>query len=123
MLKKPAKEKVQDWHPIDLGGAVRKAGSSLCRLARQHGLHSSTVRMALYKPYPKSERIIAEFLKIPAQTIWPSRYNTDGSPKSGRGERGLGRHHSRLAKAIKAKQNNTTPDISRNVNTLNKVAA
>lgn len=91
MLKKPAKEKVQDWHSADVVAAVHKSGTSLQRISRQHGYCPQVIGQALYKPYPKYERIIAEHLGLTPQTIWPSRYHLDGSPKSGRGERGLGR--------------------------------
>lgn len=80
------------WHPADVVAAVRKRGSSLSELSRQHGYRSPVLRDALQHPYPKAERIIAEFLGVPPQRIWPSRYHTDGTPRSGRGERGLGRY-------------------------------
>jgi len=123
MLKKPAKEKVQDWHSADVVAAVHKSGTSLQRISRQHGYCPQVIGQALYKPYPKYERIIAEHLGLTPQTIWPSRYHLDGSPKSGRGERGLGRHPSRLSAALKIKANHTTAENSRNVNALDKVAA
>lgn len=127
MPKKPASKESQDWHPIDVVAAVRKTKTSLQRISRLHGLCSAAVGQALYRPYPKSERIIAEHLGITPQTIWPSRYNLDGSPKSGRGERNLGRHPSRLTAALKAKANHSTTVKNGNVNVLDngleKVAA
>lgn len=123
MLKKPAKEKVQDWHPVDVVAAIRKTGTSLQRISREHNLCNAAVGQALYRPYPKSERIIAEHLGIAPQVIWPSRYNPDGTPKSGRGERGIGRYPAQLTSALKTKANDTTIINSRNVNALDKVAA
>jgi Ner family transcriptional regulator len=101
--KKPAR---RDWHRADIVAAVRKKGSNLQELSRQHGYADGTLRNALYYPAPKYERIIAEFIGVTPQIIWPSRYHTDGTPKSGRGERGLGRY--------KAKFNST-----RNAHTVN----
>ncbi len=123
MPKKPASDLSQDWHAIDVVAAVRKSGSSLTRLSRLNGLSSTVVGQCLYKPYPKCERIIAEFLCVSVQTIWPSRYNQDGTPKSGRGERGLGRHLSRLKAKPTSKCNDTPADNSRNVYALDKAAA
>lgn len=122
MVKKPVNEN-KDWHPIDVVAAIRKRGSSLTRLSRLNGLSDSMLGQATRKPYPKMERIIAEFLGLQPQTIWPSRYNTDGTPKSGRGERGLGRHHTRL-KAHKTSINDDTPtNKSRNVYQLDNRSA
>lgn len=90
MAKKPAP---QDWHKADIIAAVHRRGTTLRQLAMDNGYsYQSTAAQAFHRPYPKLERIIAEFLGIPPQQIWPSRYHADGTPKSGRGERGLGRH-------------------------------
>lgn len=89
MPKKPASK---DWHKADIVAAVRKTGTNLQILSRSHGWGRTTLSNALYAPYPKYERLIAEHLKTTPQKIWPSRYHEDGTPKSGRGERGLGRY-------------------------------
>lgn len=93
MAKKPTSK---DWHPADVIAAVRKTGTSLQKLSRIHGYANSTLQQAAHRPYPKCERIIADHLQTTPQIIWPSRYNEDGTPKSGRGERGIGRHVSNL---------------------------
>ena len=121
MLKKPAL-KNSDWHAIDVVAAVRKTGNSIQRLSRLNGLAPDSLRACLYKPYPHFERIIAAYLGITPQTIWPSRYNLDGSTKSGRGERNLGRHPTNLTAALKAKaklkSHNSTTVKNSNVNAL-----
>lgn len=58
--------------------------------------------MALHRPWPKAERIIAEFIGVSAREIWPSRYHHDGAPKSGRGERGIGRYKAKHSTAMNA---------------------
>lgn len=113
MAKKPAS---QDWHRADIIAAVRKTGTNLQQLSREHGLGRTTLSNALYGPCPKYERLISEHLGTTAQAIWPSRYHTDGTPKNGRGERGIGRY--------KAKQaNGNTPVKSRNVYQVNRESA
>ncbi len=120
--KKPDSVK-QDWHAADIVAAVRKTGNSLQRLSRENHLADSTLGQALYRPYPKCEAIIASYLNTTPQVIWPSRYNLDGTPKSGRGQRGLGRHYSRL-KAHKTSNNDDTPTTkSRNVYPIDNEAA
>jgi Ner family transcriptional regulator len=107
MAKKPTSK---DWHRADIIAAVRKTGTSVQALSFMNGYRRTTLGHALVHPYPKCERIIAEHLGVPPQKIWPSRYHQDGSPKSGRNARGLGRYIS------KAKRNGSTVKKSRNVN-------
>jgi Ner family transcriptional regulator len=81
-----------DWDSADLKWALAKAGTSMSKLSREHNYNPGSVRMVMNVPWPKMERIVAAALGVLPQTIWPSRYRPDGSPKSGRGERGLGRY-------------------------------
>lgn len=70
----------QDWHPADVVAAVRKAGWSLQQLGEEHGYtHRSALSLALRKPYPRAEGIIAGALGVEPRAIWPSRYNKDGT--------------------------------------------
>ncbi|QXB90647.1 helix-turn-helix domain-containing protein [Providencia rettgeri] len=64
----------QDWHSADIIAAIKKKGSSLSQISRSAGLNSSTLNNALSRRWPKGERIIAEFLGVPAEEIWSSRY-------------------------------------------------
>lgn len=109
MPKKPAS---QDWHKADIIAAVRKTGTNLQKLSRSYGWGRSTLGNALHYPAPKYERLIAEHLNTTPQAIWPSRYHQDGTPKSGRGERGLGRY--------KAKYKFNATDKNSNVNQIDK---
>ena len=105
MAKKPASK---DWHRADVIAAVRKTGETLSGLSRKHGYAAMTLRNALYLPAPKYERIIAEFLGTTPQKIWPSRYHADGSPKSGRGERGIGRFKAKFNASGRRRNANLT---------------
>lgn len=98
--KKPARE---DWHKADIVASLWKRGTSLERLAREHGYGPNSISGALHRPYPKAERIIAEALDTTPQAIWPSRYHPDGAPRSGRGERGLGRYKAKSSAATAAR--------------------
>ena len=109
MAKKPAP---QDWHRADIVAAFRKRNTTLAHYSRNQGYTSTWLAQATGRPYPRAERVIAEFLGVTPQTIWPSRYHADGSPRSGRGERGIGRHPSNL----KRSQNSTPISLNDNVN-------
>lgn len=64
----------QDWHPADIIAAIRKKGTTLSAISRSVGLNPSTLNNALSRRWPKGERIIAEFLEMTPDEIWPSRY-------------------------------------------------
>lgn len=59
-------------------------GETLSSLARRHGFGDSYLRNVLIRPLYRGEQIIARFLGVPANQIWPARYHTDGTPKSRR---------------------------------------
>jgi len=66
----------QDWHTADIKAALEKAGWSLRKLAFHHGFkNGSTLNVALRKPYPNAEKIIASAIGVTPEEIWPSRYD------------------------------------------------
>ncbi len=87
--KKPA---LQDWHKADIKAALEKAGWSFRRLSAARGYKPDSLSLVTSHPWPAAERIVADAIGVKPQHIWPSRYRQDGTPKSGRGERGLGRY-------------------------------
>lgn len=69
------------WHPEDIKAAIRKRGSTMTALALRHGLGDSTVRAAMIRPCYRAEQVVAAFLGVPAQELWPERYDPDGTPR------------------------------------------
>lgn len=64
-----------DMHPADVMAALKKNGFTMAEVARRAGYkHTQTLRHALYRPWPKGERIIAAALQKKPEEIWPSRY-------------------------------------------------
>ena len=63
-----------DWHPADVLAALKKRGLSLVKLSTDNGYHPTAAGKALKRPWPAMERIIADALGLPPETIWPSRY-------------------------------------------------
>ena len=90
-LDTPKKPASLSWHPAYIVYQLRVKGMSLRRLGGLHNYAPGSLQIALYKPWPAAEKIIADFLGVPPQEIWPSRY--DGNGKSNR-KRG-GYHPSR----------------------------
>jgi len=77
----PQKPTPQDWHPADIVAALWKRRTSLIRLSRLNDYAGGSLRVALRRPWPKAEKIIADYIGVPAQQIWPSRYHADGTSK------------------------------------------
>lgn len=100
--KKPART-TPDWHRADIKAALEKEGWSLAALGVERGYAPGSLRIVLSKPWPKAEKIIADIVGVPAFRIWPSRYHANGAPKSGRGERGLGRYKAKRSTAPAAR--------------------
>ncbi|WP_038911771.1 helix-turn-helix domain-containing protein [Dickeya dadantii] len=73
-----------DWHPADIIAALRKRGTTLAALSRQHGLASSTLANALSRHWPKGERLIAQAVEKTPQEIWPSRYRRVTQQRQGK---------------------------------------
>ena len=85
-IKHPAKKPVsQDWHNADIKCALEKKGLSLSRLSRLNGYCRTACALALFHPYPKLERTIADAIGVPPQVIWPSRYDEHGNSNRRRG--------------------------------------
>lgn len=66
--------KKTDWHPADIGCALKKCGWSMRRLSVHKGKSPAAVEIALRKPYPWAEQVIADAIGVPPDEIWPERY-------------------------------------------------
>ncbi|ENM4022629.1 helix-turn-helix domain-containing protein [Vibrio cholerae] len=64
----------QDWHRADVISALKKNGTSMAALSRDHGLSSGSLYNALVRPWPKGELIIAKAIGKEPYEIWPTRY-------------------------------------------------
>jgi len=73
-------ERTIDWHPADVLAALKKRGYSLAGLSVANGYHPTAAGKALKQPWPAMERLVAEAIGLPPQTIWPSRYDCEGRP-------------------------------------------
>lgn len=98
---KGAKPKKADWRRSAIKAALEDAGWSLRRLSVHHGYCNRTINHALFDPYPKAERLIADALGVEPWDIWPSRYDANHQPLSLPGQRkraGQGRHLGKVAR-------------------------
>lgn len=69
------------WHPQDIMAAVRKKGSSLQRLAREHGFSRNTLNRALKERFPNAHAVIADYIGVSRGDLWPQWYCKNGAPR------------------------------------------
>lgn len=63
-----------DWHRADIIAALHKSGTTVVALSRASGLSDSSLSNVFYRSWPRGERIIAAWLGLSPNAIWPSRY-------------------------------------------------
>lgn len=74
----------KDWHPAEVVAAIRVKGWSLRQLALINGYtNPNSLAVALRRPWPKAEALIAETIGEKPETIWPTRYDRHGKPNRG----------------------------------------
>lgn len=83
MSNQKDRSSLQDWHRQDVMSAIRKREFTLAELARINGCKPATAYNVFHRPYPRIERIIAHFLEMEPQDIWPSRYANRTTKNSG----------------------------------------
>ncbi len=67
-----------NWHRADIIAAIRKRGESMRSLGVHHAKGPRTLAAALTVPARPSNQIIAEFLDIPHNELWPEWFCADG---------------------------------------------
>lgn len=75
---------IMDVRAVRIKCMILRKGMTLKSLSLKAGLSSRACSKALTTPFPAAEKVIAEFLDIPVQKLWPHRFNADGSRKSSR---------------------------------------
>lgn len=68
----------KDWDQQEVLFAVRKRSSSFPKLAREAGYDNPRALYVIFyrKNAPKAQKIVADFLGLPPEAIWPSRYQS-----------------------------------------------
>lgn len=74
----------KDWHLEEIKAEVRKRGKTLAALSIENGYGAGVCSKALKHPWPAVERLIAAYLGVAPSSIWPSRYNRNGTPQKER---------------------------------------
>ncbi|AOY43436.1 hypothetical protein AOT82_1057 [Psychrobacter sp. AntiMn-1] len=62
------------WHPEDIKAAIRKRGVTLAELCTQMGVPKSSASKALAEPFTQGELAIAQYLDVPVQLLFPTRW-------------------------------------------------
>jgi Ner family transcriptional regulator len=69
-----AAHKRTNWHPELIKAEVRMRAETLTGLAKKNGLAEDACRDALRTRRPNAEAVIAEFIGVPKEELWPERY-------------------------------------------------
>lgn len=75
--------KSQDWRPKRIIAALHAKQITLAGLSKRAGYEQSAAAVALGRPWPAVERVIARAIGMKPSLIWPSRYDADDSPRTG----------------------------------------
>lgn len=75
------------WHPAEIVAAVHKRGERLNSLAEKHGFNAYSMSKALRLCFPACHDVLAKFIGVPRQTIWPKFYDAEGNRVSARERR------------------------------------
>ena len=67
-----------DWPGIV--AELHRRGMTLTELARRSGLHSAVCRQVKDRTNYKGQKVIAEFLELKPEALWPDRY-PKGKPR------------------------------------------
>ena len=69
--------KTSGWHQQDIQSEIRKRGSTIAELSRQHGLNRGTLQGVFSKRYPKGQAIVAAFIGRSRHELWPHWYGPE----------------------------------------------
>ncbi|MGD9638345.1 MAG: helix-turn-helix domain-containing protein [Alphaproteobacteria bacterium] len=62
------------WTPKKIKIELLKRDTNLTQLAVDNDLSVSALRVALVKAYPKAEKVLADFLGVGVEELFPNRY-------------------------------------------------
>ncbi|WP_201594855.1 helix-turn-helix domain-containing protein [Psychrobacter fulvigenes] len=65
------------WHPEDIKTAIRKTGVTMAELCQAVGVPKSSASKALAEPFTQGEIAIAQYLEVPVQLLFPTRWTVD----------------------------------------------
>lgn len=86
----------RNWHKEDIKAELRKRGTNLHALARQNGLVPNHMTRSLRLRFPTYHAVIAGFLGVPVQELWPHWYDDAGQ------QRGKSRPDARTRRVLTA---------------------
>lgn len=69
-----SKRHSKDWHNATIVYRLKMRGVSLRQLSKSHGFSPTALSVALQRPWPKAEGIIAAAIGVSPESIWPNRY-------------------------------------------------
>ena len=79
------------WDQYAIKAEIRRRGKTLTALAKDNGYSPSFLRASFIKPSTNVNRVIAQFVQVPLQELWPDWFDADGELIPARYRRKLSR--------------------------------
>jgi lambda repressor-like predicted transcriptional regulator len=86
---------------------IRLKGETLRSFGQRHGVTAGSVGVVFYRPYPRMEKLLGDFLETEPWILWPARY-TDQKPN--RRNRWYGRSRRKHSMNFDVNQKNLDKD-------------
>ncbi|NRA86637.1 MAG: helix-turn-helix domain-containing protein [Rhizobiales bacterium] len=67
------------WSRHRILAEIKDRGFTTIALDVELGLKTNDIAVCLRRPYPKTEKVLANWLKIPMYELWPDRYYSNGT--------------------------------------------
>ena len=68
------------WDHQRILAEIRRRGSTISQLSRDHGLSRGTLQQVFYRRYPKGQAIVAAAVERSRHELWPHWYGPDDRP-------------------------------------------
>lgn len=79
--EKKALQNARGWTRQQISNELHIRGfNSIAEFERACGLAKGSVNQAMYKRFPKVDKLISSFLNIPLHELWPNQYLANGVP-------------------------------------------
>lgn len=86
------------WDKHKIFAEINRRGHTLKSLSVQGGLHPNSCSNSMFKPFPKADLVISQFLNVPLCELWPDRYDARGNRLSSK------KNGSRFARHLKSQK-------------------
>ncbi|NRA88116.1 MAG: helix-turn-helix domain-containing protein [Rhizobiales bacterium] len=67
------------WSRHRILAEIKDRGFTTIKLDAKLGLKPNDIAVSLNRPFPKADKALAKWLKLPLHELWPDRYYSNGT--------------------------------------------